>query len=197
MTLPKSVVTESDLRPPQLSTLSLDKLAEQISEDVAAAEVAYQSAVRYALRAGKALIEAKSRVERGKWLDWLDANLPDLSVRTAQLYMRFARNTQRVAHLGSIREAVAELTESSESSESDGESRSRPEVVEVELLTEPNPEGRTAWSAKKMGGRVFAECGHCHTLYPESSEQGRKVLDAMARETLRREAVAEREAANG
>lgn len=90
--------------------LTLDELADEIRRELFAAEADWRSAVGHALRAGELLIEAKAQVKYGEWLLWLDANFPE-SVRTADLYMRLARNSQRVANLPSIREAVALLAE--------------------------------------------------------------------------------------
>ncbi|WP_237479264.1 DUF3102 domain-containing protein [Lichenibacterium dinghuense] len=60
---------------------------------------------RYAMEAGRLLVEAKATVAHGGWDDWLKANVT-FSPRTAQLYMRLVRITgddpakaQRVADL--------------------------------------------------------------------------------------------------
>jgi N6-adenosine-specific RNA methylase IME4 len=92
--------------------LSLDDLAQEIRQELAAAEADWQSAVQHGIRAGELLIEAKSRVRHGEWLPWLETNFPD-SVATAELYMKLARNSERVQNLTSIRSAVALLTERS------------------------------------------------------------------------------------
>jgi hypothetical protein len=62
-------------------------------------------AVYCAQEAGKALIEAKSKVPHGQWLQWLHDNCPHLSDRTARDYMRLVRlgideKTATVADLG-------------------------------------------------------------------------------------------------
>jgi hypothetical protein len=49
-----------------------------------------ESAVQHGIRAGEALIEAKSLLDHGAWLPWLAANV-GFSERTAQAYMRVAR----------------------------------------------------------------------------------------------------------
>jgi hypothetical protein len=73
---------------------------------------ALRSALAHARQAGIALIAAKAQVEHGAWLPWLAAHCPDLSARTAQLYMAIAdgwpilaQDPQRVADL-SLREAA-------------------------------------------------------------------------------------------
>src|SRR5262249_22843249 len=66
--------------------------------------------------AGNLLVDAKRQVGHGEWLDWLRANCP-FSERTAQAYMRLAREVprldeakaQRVAGL-SVRQAIRELS---------------------------------------------------------------------------------------
>ena len=92
-----------------VAPVALDALAVQIRNDIGAADKHWQSAVTHAIRAGDGLIKAKARVQHGEWLPWLEANFPDFSERSAQSYMRMARNRNAVADLGSIREAVALL----------------------------------------------------------------------------------------
>jgi hypothetical protein len=50
---------------------------------------------------GERLIAAKDRLQHGEWLPWLRANCPDISERSAQVYMQMA-NTQTSALLPSI-----------------------------------------------------------------------------------------------
>lgn len=68
------------------------------------------AAVLLALSAGDDLIEAKSRLSHGEWGPWLRDHFP-LSERTAQDWMRLARNPQRlrISEAGSMREALAML----------------------------------------------------------------------------------------
>jgi hypothetical protein len=89
---------------------SLDQLATEARDAHAAVEAHLLSAVACAIRAGEALTEAKGRLPHGEWLPWLRSNFPG-SARTAQSYMKLAQNAQRVAHLPSIRDAVAALAE--------------------------------------------------------------------------------------
>jgi hypothetical protein len=72
-------------------------------------EAAARDMVQQVLVSGRALIDAKALVGHGRWLPWLEQNFED-SQRTAQLYMRLARNSATVADLPTIREAVAALT---------------------------------------------------------------------------------------
>jgi Protein of unknown function (DUF3102) len=87
---------------------SLLELASQIKS----AHRAVGQAMLHAIEAGKLLLEAKKQVPHGEWLSWLETSC-DMPERTAQAYMRIARNlgqldqpnTQRVAYL-SVRDAL-------------------------------------------------------------------------------------------
>ena len=103
-----------ELEPPD-SSRSLDDLAAEIRREVEAAEAEYQSALQHAIRAGQLLLVAQERVGHGSWRRWLDANCPG-GYSTAANYMRFARNVQRVAHLPTVREAIALLARSTDQS---------------------------------------------------------------------------------
>lgn len=89
--------------------LSLAELAVLASIEHAAYETTQRAALSHAVAAGEALIEAKARLKHGEWLPWVRDNL-DFSERTASRYMTIASNRTRVADLGSVREAIAELT---------------------------------------------------------------------------------------
>jgi hypothetical protein len=90
----------------------LASLAAQINEAHRQCVAAASSALEHARRAGTLLAEAKGKCGHGQWLPWLKENF-DFSERTAQNYMKVARewprlaeaNPQRVADL-SYREAV-------------------------------------------------------------------------------------------
>lgn len=88
----------------------LVSLAVEIREEHEACEHDAQSAVERAIRCGEMLSEAKEKAGHGNWLPWLEANFPS-SERTARGYMAMAANRQRVADIGSVREALAELAE--------------------------------------------------------------------------------------
>ena len=81
------------------------ELTQGAKHEMALADAAWDSAVHHALRAGDRLIEAKSLVKHGQWTKWLREN--GISPRMAQNHMRLAANRQRVADLGSVREAIA------------------------------------------------------------------------------------------
>jgi hypothetical protein len=96
-------------------TTRLDELGEQIRTHHSHATRAAGEAVESARLAGECLIEAKSRVEHGRWLPWVKEHC-QMSPRTAQAYMRIAgslsegwANTQRAAYLTSLRRAQAML----------------------------------------------------------------------------------------
>lgn len=96
-------------------TTELTTLAADIRESHEAAIAAGRSALEHARCAGELLVEAKRQVGHGTWLVWLRDHCPTLSARTAQVYMRIAREwpaleakAQRVADLP-VREALALL----------------------------------------------------------------------------------------
>lgn len=63
-------------------------LADEIALEHRAAAVAAENFVMHAIEAGARLIEAKQIVGHGGWQEWLERHVPDVSVRTAQRYMR-------------------------------------------------------------------------------------------------------------
>ena len=87
-------------------------LAQQINQAHRQCEHAARSAVTHAVRCGELLLHAKAAVPHGGWLPWLAENT-QVNERTAQLYMRLARElpkldpskAQRVADLP-LREAL-------------------------------------------------------------------------------------------
>ncbi|MGP0094705.1 MAG: hypothetical protein ACLPKB_32850 [Xanthobacteraceae bacterium] len=90
---------------------------------VAAQLDGYKTSLQHAIKAGELLNQAKADAN-GKWSDWLTDNCPKIPQTTATLYMRLAKNKdklaqienqQRVANLGndgklSIRSANSLLT---------------------------------------------------------------------------------------
>ncbi len=90
----------------------LQDLATKVRTHHEAATAAARTALDHALDCGDALIEAKSWVPHGAWGEWLKQT--GISKRTAQLYMRLARNrdalkSATVAHL-TIRAAVEHIS---------------------------------------------------------------------------------------
>lgn len=82
----------------------LADLAAKINEEHDAAEQAMKRGLDHALNAGKMLLEAKAAVKHGEWGKWLSENCA-FAERTAQLYMRIARNEEKVKSA-----TVADLT---------------------------------------------------------------------------------------
>jgi phage N-6-adenine-methyltransferase len=69
----------------------LADLAAGINADHEAAERTARTALEYARSAGEKLLTAKGQVQHGQWLPWLADNCPRLATRTAQTYMKLAR----------------------------------------------------------------------------------------------------------
>lgn len=96
--------------------MTLDDLADRIRVAHTDARRAFTDALQRAMDAGDLLLVARARVAHGEWLPWL-RDACELPERTAQLYMRLARNRpaieaqiRTVADFG-VRDAVALLTE--------------------------------------------------------------------------------------
>lgn len=107
-------MTQTDIVDSQISeqatvaaSNSLPELAARIRAEHEATADALKSSVEHSIAAGELLIEAKAKVPHGQWLPWLRDNCA-ISERTAQLYMRLAKN--RIAIEGQIRNGVADLS---------------------------------------------------------------------------------------
>ncbi len=92
---------------PLAASNSLADLAVRIKAEHAAAAASLRESVRHAIAAGEMLVEAKAMVPHGQWLPWL-ADHVAISERTAQLYMRIAKNRTEVE--AQMRNGVADLT---------------------------------------------------------------------------------------
>ena len=95
----------------------LPGLAQEANEAHAEAQASFRSGVEHAVRAGRALAQAKARLAHGRWASWLAGNF-DGSERLAQLYMRLARRlpeledeTRNAVAERSLREASREIAE--------------------------------------------------------------------------------------
>ncbi len=86
---------------------SLPDLAARIRAEHQAVSAALKESVRHAIAAGELLIEAKGQLGHGRWLPWLQDHCT-ISERTAQLYMRVAKNRTEVED--QMRNGVADLT---------------------------------------------------------------------------------------
>ena len=97
---------------------ALDALADRINSEHEACHASMQKGLEHALKAGTLLLEVKAGLPHGEWLPWLGKNCPEVKKRTAQAYMRLARElpkfepekAQRVAHL-SMRDAVKYISQ--------------------------------------------------------------------------------------
>jgi hypothetical protein len=72
MTIPAKTITE------------INRLHRLVTE-------ATQTSLQYSIEIGTMLIEVKKEVKHGEWEPWLCKNCPDISDRTARMYMRFAK----------------------------------------------------------------------------------------------------------
>jgi hypothetical protein len=86
---------------------SLPDLAARIKAEHEAVALALNESVRHAMAAGELLIEAKARLQHGAWLPWLRDHCT-ISERTAQLYMRVAKNRDEIE--AQMRNSVADLS---------------------------------------------------------------------------------------
>ena len=93
---------------PLVGSNSLADLAARIRLEHYAAAEKLTEALRHAMTAGELLIEAKALVQHGQWLPWL-ADHVAISERTAQLYMRLAKNRGEIEATKSATD-IADLT---------------------------------------------------------------------------------------
>lgn len=85
----------------------LEELARRINTGHRNYIATARQALEHALSVGTALQEARSGLPHGEWLPWLQANCPDISERSAQRYMRLAKNQDRLREKSAT---VADLT---------------------------------------------------------------------------------------
>ena len=104
---PKLEITSVAQRGPESSLADLHELAERIKEEHINVASALQQGFMHASAAGELLIQAKAKAGHGKWLSWLRDEC-EISVRTASLYMRLAKNRRGIED--QIGNAVADLT---------------------------------------------------------------------------------------
>jgi hypothetical protein len=76
---------------PNLAVLPIRDLVAEIRQAHEAAYGATRQALAHARQCGDLLIAAKADLPHGAWLPWLTEYLPEISERTAQGYMRIAR----------------------------------------------------------------------------------------------------------
>jgi hypothetical protein len=92
---------------PESSIADLDELAQRIKKEHRNVARALHRGFIHACTAGELLIQAKGRAGYGKWLPWLRDQC-NISVRTASLYMKLAKNRNGIE--SQIGNAVADLT---------------------------------------------------------------------------------------
>ena len=89
-------------------SVSLTDLAARINDEHKAAAGDLLSGIKHVIAAGEALLVARSKVQRGEWLDWIEANLT-VTPRSVQMYMQIAKkqgdyhevtNAKGISHLG-------------------------------------------------------------------------------------------------
>src|SRR5262245_5828916 len=86
------------------------ELADRIKTCIAEIEKASGNVLDRAIEAGELLIQAKSKVDHGIWKAWLNANC-ELSERTAQRYMKLARERSKLWEIMKDKNAtMADLT---------------------------------------------------------------------------------------
>ena len=95
-------------------------------------------ALNHAIECGKALNLAKENVlstkPKGKWLRWLEEHCPDIHRNTAALYMRLAKNEDKIADCTSMRDADVKLRQSNnDESDSDSDESDAEEVTDEEV----------------------------------------------------------------
>jgi DUF3102 family protein len=115
-----------------------------------------RDALEAALAAGKALNEARELVPHGQWQDWLKANVPDVSIRTAQRYMKAAEKAKNdTVSFSSLRELIRPTRRPREA-------RTR---VFGEVLTATAKDGSPLWRPAVIGEPwmlAFLRDAHAH-----------------------------------
>ena len=152
-----------------IEALPLETLGMGVAESSEAAEAAIGKAVQHALRCGKYLSEAKSRLSHGEWLPWLDRFFHG-DPRTAQRWMRVAENATRVPNLSdasSIRDALRMIADFD-----------RPDTTEA--APEPAREPQQAPEPER------------ETIDPEQVEQQERPSIAVSRPETRKTSEADR-----
>jgi Protein of unknown function (DUF3102) len=107
-----TTVNAQDAAPPEAlaASNSLTDLAARILAEHTAIHGLLSESIERAMAAGDLLIEAKALVKHGQWLPWL-ADHCKISERTAQLYMRVARNRAEIEATKSATNADLNLSE--------------------------------------------------------------------------------------
>jgi len=88
--------------------VKLETVAAEIRAEHRKATASALNALEHAIVAGRLLVQAKGAVVHGEWLPWLAANCPEVSERTAQVYMRVSKTAPALLEDKSA--AAADLT---------------------------------------------------------------------------------------
>lgn len=95
----------------KLSDADLAKNARIINNEHKAVIEATQAKLQHAITAGATLRACKDSMTHGNWTKWLKDNCPEISERTASLYMRLEKNSDKVEEAAKQNgNAVADLS---------------------------------------------------------------------------------------
>ena len=99
----------------QLDNLPVETLAIYANESAELCESCGRLTVEHAIRCGRALLAAKSKVKHGEWLDWLKDHF-NYSQPMASRYMDIANYSRanNLAEATSVRDALRLIAESPE-----------------------------------------------------------------------------------
>jgi hypothetical protein len=118
----------------EIEHVELKRLAEEIAVEVQAMEEGWHQTLSHAITAGQKLTEAKSLVNHGQWLPWLEEHFPG-HPKTATNYMRLAANRSRVADLPTVRDALDALAKPNQKKLPSGEKvKAEPFVMSAEQI---------------------------------------------------------------
>src|SRR6516162_6637730 len=114
------------------------------------------SALEHAIECGKYLALAKENVEaarpKRKWSAWLAEHCPEIHRNTAALYMRLAKNEDKIADCTSIRDADVTLRQSDD--EEGDESDSGADESDVEEVVTDEEADEAAQRVVQAGSRA-------------------------------------------
>jgi hypothetical protein len=106
----KIIYDDAESVPPSVGLTPLKDLTTQINNHHRRALNLANSSIDYAVKCGKALVDAKAQLSHGEWMPWLQCNCPGISPRQAQKYKRLAENWVSIQAIREINpEAVASV----------------------------------------------------------------------------------------
>lgn len=161
---------------------TLTTLAEQINTDHTAARQHAREAVSHARRAGELLLQAQDHCPHGRWLPWLTVHCSDIAARTAQAYMRLARqcleSPEKAAELEamSLRQAFVALRPPTQPSTQRVAHLQKPlaQPASTPLATDPDP----AQEPDKHGAEFDEEeLAYLDTLDRQYEERKAKIIE--------------------